>query len=132
MFKGLSGISSLLKQAQEMGGRMQAINQELKSRRATGSAGGEMVTVEVNGLNEVLACRIDQQLIDAGDRELIEDLVASAVNQALTKAKELHAQAMRSLTGGMELPGLDELPGLGEAMKKLLGGGSEDEGKTDD
>ncbi len=126
MFNGLSGISSLLKQAQEMGGRMQAINQELKSRRATGSAGGEMVTVEVNGLNEVLGCRIDQQLIDGGDRELIEDLVASAVNQALTKAKELHAEAMQSLTGGMELPG------LGEAMKKLMGGVPEDEGKTDE
>ncbi len=126
MFKGFSGIGSLLKQAQEMGGRMQAVNQELKSRRATGSAGGEMVTVEVNGLNEVLGCRIDQQLIDAGDRELIEDLVASAVNQALTKAKELHAEAMRSLTGGMELPGLDE------AMKKLMGGVPEDEEKTDD
>ncbi len=125
MFKGISGISSLLKQAQEMGGRMQAINEELRSRRATGSSGGEMVTVEVNGLNEVLGCRIDQQLIDAGDRELIEDLVASAVNQALTKAKELHAEAMQSLTGGMELPGLDE------AMKKLMGGEIEDEGKTD-
>ena len=120
MFKGLSGIGSLLKQAQEMGGRMQAINEELKSRRTSGSAGGEMVTVEINGLNEVLSCRIDQQLIDGGDRELIEDLVASAVNQALTKAKELHADAMKSLTGGMQLPGLDE------AMKKLTGGAIED------
>ncbi len=126
MFKGLSGIGSLLKQAQEMGGRMQAVNQELKSRRATGSAGGEMVTVEVNGLNEVLGCRIDQQLIDGGDRELIEDLVASAVNQALIKAKELHAEAMQSLTGGMELPGLDE------AMKKLMGGQIEIEEETDE
>ena len=111
MFKGLSGIGSLLKQAQEMGGRMQEINEELKTRRATGSAGGEMVTVEVNGLNEVLGCRIDQQLIDAGDRELLEDLIASAVNQALAKAKELHAEAMKSLTGGMQIPGLDEAIG---------------------
>ena len=119
MFKGLTGIGSLLKQAQEMGGRMQEINEDLRTRRATGSAGGEMVTVEVNGLNEILGCRIDQQLIDQGDRELLEDLVASAVNQALTKAKELHAEAMKSLTGGMELPGLDE------AMKKLMGGENE-------
>ncbi len=126
MFKGLSGIGSLLKQAQEMGGRMQAVNEELKSRRATGSAGGEMVTVEVNGLNEVLGCRIDQQLIDGGDRELIEDLVASAVNQALIKAKELHAEAMQSLTGGMQLPGLDE------AMKKMMGGQIEIEEETDE
>ena len=114
MFKGLAGIGSLLKQAQEMGGRMQEIKDELKTRRATGSAGGEMVTVEVNGLNEVLGCRIDQQLIDGGDRELLEDLVASAANQALAKAKEMHAEAMRSLTGGMQIPGLDE------AMEKLM------------
>ena len=114
MFKGLSGIGSILKQAQEMGGRMQEINDELKTRRVTGSAGGEMVTVEVNGLNEVLGCRIDQQLIESGDRELLEDLIASAVNQALTKSKELHAEAMKSLTGGMQIPGLDE------AMEKLM------------
>ena len=114
MFKELAGIGSLLKQAQEMGGRMQEIKDELKTRRTTGSAGGEMVTVEVNGLNEVLGCRIDQQLIDGGDRELLEDLVASAANQALAKAKEMHAEAMRSLTGGMQIPGLDE------AMEKLM------------
>lgn len=126
MFKGLSGIGSLLKQAQEMGGRMQAINEELKTRRTNGSAGGDMVTVEVNGLNEVLGCRIDQQLIDSGNRELIEDLVASAVNQALTKAKELHAEAMQSLTGGMQLPGLEE------AMSKLMGGENEEEDKKEE
>ena len=102
-----------------MGGRMQEIKDELKTRRATGSAGGEMVTVEVNGLNEVLGCRIDQQLIDGGDRELLEDLVASATNQALAKAKEMHAEAMRSLTGGMQIPGLDD------AMEKLMSGDHE-------
>ncbi|MBN2292450.1 MAG: YbaB/EbfC family nucleoid-associated protein [Pirellulales bacterium] len=109
-----------------MGGRMQAINEELKTRRTNGSAGGDMVTVEVNGLNEVLGCRIDQQLIDSGNRELIEDLVASAVNQALTKAKELHAEAMQSLTGGMQLPGLEE------AMSKLMGGENEEEDKKEE
>jgi nucleoid-associated protein EbfC len=115
VFKGLANLGSILKQAQQMGGRMQELGEQLKQQRATGSAGGGMVEVEVNGLAEVLRCRIEQQLITQGDRELIEDLVVTAVNQAVAKTKEMHAEAMQSLTGGMSLPGLDE------AMEKLLG-----------
>jgi len=116
VFKGLTGLSSLLKQAQQIGGRMQELNEELKRRRATGSAGGGMVQVEVNGLIEVLRCRIDEQLIAQGDRELIEDLVATATNQAVAKARQLHTEVMKSLTGDLEIPGLEE------ALGKLLGG----------
>ena len=93
---------------------MKGLSEEMKNRRTTGSAGGGMVEVEVNGLAEVLACRIDEELIVGGDRELIEDLVATATNQALIKAKQLHADAMKELTGGMELPGLED------AMSKFL------------
>ena len=95
MFKGLgnlANIGSLIKQAQQMGGKMQQIGEELKTRRAEGSAGGGMVNVEVNGLGEVLRCRIDPSLITAGDRELIEDLLPPAINQALAKSKDLHAE----------------------------------------
>lgn len=115
MFKGLANLGSLLKQAQQMGGRMQELNERMKTQRATGSSGGGMVEVEVNGLAEVLRCRIDEGLIAGGDRELIEDLVVTAVNQAMTKTKQMHAEAMQSLTGGMSLPGLDE------AMQQFLG-----------
>ena len=108
MFKGLSNLSSLMKQAQQIGGQMQHLGQEMKERRATGAAGGGMVEVEVNGLLEVLKCRIDEQLVAQGDRELIEDLVAAAVNQAIAKGKQLHADAMKELTGGLELPGLQD------------------------
>ena len=128
MFKGLANIGSLLKQAQQMGGRMQELNEQLKQQRATGSAGGGMVEVEVNGLSEVLNCRIEPSLIEQGDRELIEDLVVTAVNQATAKTKQMHAEAMQSLTGGMNLPGLDE------AMENLLSAGgpedAEDEGTS--
>ncbi len=105
-----------MKQAQQIGGRMQDMSEELKGKRATGAAGGGMVEIEVNGLGEVLNCRIDPQLYEQKDHELMEDLIAAAVNQALVKSKQLHAEAMKSLTGGMELPG------LGEAMAKLTGG----------
>jgi len=108
MFKGIANLGSLLKTAQQIGSHMQRLSEEMKNRRATGSAGGGMVEVEVNGLLEVLRCRIDPQLIEQKDRELIEDLVAAAVNQAVAKGKQLHAEALRGLTGGVELPGLNE------------------------
>lgn len=120
MFKGLANLGALLKQAQEFSSRMKGINDELRTRHVTGVAGGGMVEVEVNGLMEVLRCRIDPSLVTQGDRELLEDLVTTAVNQATAKAKELHAEAMKSAAGGMEFPGLDE------AMQKILGGNPPD------
>ena len=115
MFKGFANLGALLKQAQELGGRMKGLNDELRTRRVTGSAGGGMVEVEVNGLVEVLRCHIDPQLVAQDDRELLEDLVVTAVNQAIGKAKQLHTEAIRSLTGGLDFPGLDQ------AMAKFLG-----------
>lgn len=109
MFKKLSNLASMIKQAQQIGGQIQNLSEELKGRRTKGAAGGGMVEIEINGVLEVLSCRIDPQLIEQKDRELIEDLVAAAVNQALTKGKQLHADAMKELTGGLELPGLQEV-----------------------
>jgi DNA-binding YbaB/EbfC family protein len=111
MFKGLGNFATLMKQAQQIGSRMQGLSEELKGRRATGSAGGGMVEIEVNGLGEVLACRIDPKLWDQQDRELLEDLVTSAANQAQAKARELHAEAMQGLTGDLDVPGLQDALG---------------------
>ena len=108
MFKGLSSLGSLIKQAQQIGGQMKEINAELKKRRATGTAGGGMVEIEVNGTMEVLKCHIDEQLSAQDDRELIEDLVVAAANQAIAKARQLHAEAVKELTGGLQVPGLQE------------------------
>jgi DNA-binding YbaB/EbfC family protein len=119
MFKGLGNLAnfgSLLKQAQEMGDRMQGIQNELRSKRATGAAGGGMVEVDVNGLGDVLAVRIDPSLVEKGEREMIEDLLPSAFRAAQAKARELHAEAMQSLTGGVNLPGLQE------ALAQISGG----------
>ncbi|MGI9456367.1 MAG: YbaB/EbfC family nucleoid-associated protein [Aeoliella sp.] len=115
MLKGLGAlgnIGNIMKQAQEMGGKMQALTEELKTKRATGMAGGGMVEVEVNGAGEVLAVRIDPKLTD---REMLEDLLPAAFNAAKAKAQELHQQAMQELTGEMNLPG------LGDALENLGG-----------
>ncbi len=112
MFEGigkLANIGNLLKQAQQMGGRMTQLSEELKAKRVEGSAGGDLVQVEVNGLGELLRCRISPSLIASGDQELIEDLIPAAVNQAIAKSRELHAEAMKSMTEGLNLPGLDSM-----------------------
>lgn len=118
MIKGLSQLANLpamLKQAQEMGGKLQQLHAELKTKKVTGSSGGGLVEVDANGLGEALAVRIDQSLIEKQDRELLEDLLPAAINAAQQKAKELHAEAMQSIAGGMNLPGLgDALKGMGD------------------
>jgi DNA-binding YbaB/EbfC family protein len=109
LFKGITNLAGLLKQAQQVGSRLQQVSDELKQRRATGTAGGGMVEVEVNGLGQVLRLSIDPALVEMKDRELLEDLIPAATNQALAKAKELHAEVIKDLTGGMNFPGLDEV-----------------------
>jgi hypothetical protein len=108
LFKKLANLASLMRQAQEVGSKMQAVNDTLRTQRAVGSAGGGLVEVEVNGLGEVLQVNMDRQLLERGEFEMIESLLPAAVNQAVARAKDLHTQAVQSALGDMELPGLDE------------------------
>jgi len=109
MLKELGSLMGLLGRAGEIQEKMKTMADELRQKRADGTAGGGMVTVEINGAMELLSTKIDPSLMAGGDRELIEDLVTAAVNQAIGKARMMHAEAMQSLTGG--LPGLDGLLG---------------------
>jgi nucleoid-associated protein EbfC len=119
VFKGLSNLGTLIKQAQQIGGQMNQLTEELKKRRTSGAAGGGMVEIEINGVMEALRCHIDPSLIGQNDHELLEDLVVAAVNQAVLKSKQMHADAIRELTGGISLPGLEG------ALQKLTGGEEE-------
>jgi DNA-binding YbaB/EbfC family protein len=126
VFKGLgnlANIGALVKQAQEMGGKMQAIQEELKTKKATGAAGGGLVEVDVNGLSEVLAVRIEPSLIEKGEREMIEDLLPAAFNAAQAKAKQMHAEALQGLAGGLPMGGfadiLSQLPGANPDADKI-------------
>ena len=118
MLKGIGNLAEMMKQAQQMGSMMQGMGERLKSQHVVGSAGGGMVEVEANGAGELLRVTIEQALFDRGDREMIENLLPAAVNQALEKAKQLHADAVKDMTGGMNVPGLDE------ALKQITGGGN--------
>jgi DNA-binding YbaB/EbfC family protein len=117
MFQGPGNFGSIWKQASEFKEQLEKLGAELKNRRTTGASGGGMVEIEINGALEVLRCKIDPQLVAGGDRELLEDLVAAAMNQAVSKGRQLHADALRELTGGLQLPGvqglLEKLGGLG-------------------
>jgi hypothetical protein len=117
MFKGLGQLASLLKNANEIQGRMQEMQESLKRVRASGSAGGGMVTVEMNGQQQVLSCRIEESLFASGDREMVEDLTVAAVNQALEKVRQAAAEEMSRFAGGFDVPG------LGDALAKFSGNG---------
>jgi len=122
MFKGLANFGALLQQARQMGGRMQQLQEELKNRRTVGTAGGSLVEVEANGQMEITRCRLSEQMLAEGDRELMEELIVAATNQALANAKQMQTDAMRELTGGLDLPGLTE------SVSKLFQSGKPEEG----
>ena len=108
MFKSLGNMASMMKQAREMGGRIEEMNKRLSEECIQGSSGAGMVTVEMNGLGDVLKISIEPDLVDKGERELIEDLVRAAVNETREKTKAFHAQMTQEMTAGLEIPGLQE------------------------
>ena len=102
------GMGGLLKQAQKMQKEIERIQNELANLRIEGAAGGGMVTAVANGAQELLEVRIDPEVVDPEDVEMLEDLVLAAVNQALENAKARAESEMSSATGGM----MPNLPGM--------------------
>ncbi len=97
-------IMKILQQAQEMQGRMQKLQEELQAMTLTGTAGGGMVTVEVNGQGTVKRVKLDPSVVNPADTEMLEDLIAVAVADAQRKAQERQQEQMGQLTGGLNLP----------------------------
>ena len=100
------GMGNLFKQAQQMQQKMARLQEELGQRTVEASVGGGMVSVTVNGKNEVLSLKIEPQVVDPDDIEMLEDLVLAGVNEALRKSQEMVSEEMSKLTGGMKIPGL--------------------------
>ena len=97
---------SLFKQAQDMQSKLAEIQEGLAEEKVEVSTGGGMVRVVANGLNEIILVHIDDELINMGDREVLEDLIAGAMNEVQKKVKELAQSEMSKLTGGLKIPGL--------------------------
>ncbi len=108
MFKNLNGFAQMLRNAGSLGERVKEIRASLAEEVATGSAGGDMIRVEISGLGEVRKLRIDPELVAKNDPEMLEELIPAAMNEALAKVRQLHLDKMREATGGIDLPGLDD------------------------
>jgi len=100
------GFGNMMKQAQKLQEQMMALQEEVGRRKVEATAGGGMVTVEANGKQEIVSIKIDPEVVSKDDVQMLEDLVLAACNEALRKSRELVAQEMGKLTGGLKIPGL--------------------------
>ena len=99
-------LGNLMKQAQMMQEKMARVQEEAAAKTVEASAGGGMVTVTANGRMEVVSIKIEKEVVDPADVEMLQDLVAAAVNEALKKAQEMVSEEMSKVTGGLGLPGM--------------------------
>ncbi len=103
---GPGNMQSMLKQAQKMQEDMAAAQAELEEKEYTATSGGNMVEATVNGRHQVLSVKINPDVVDPDDVDMLEDLVCAAVNEAIRAAVADSEQKMGAITGGMNLPGL--------------------------
>jgi DNA-binding YbaB/EbfC family protein len=95
-----------MKQAKKMQERMARLQQELETKTVDASSGGGMVSVVVNGKFEIISLKIEKDVVNADDVEMLQDLVMAAVNEGVRKAQEMTTAEMSKITGGLNIPGL--------------------------
>ena len=106
MLKGMPNMGNLLKKAQQLQEKMAKLQDELSEKTVETSAGGGMVTVIATGKQDIASIKIDPEVVNQEDIEMLEDLVLAAVNDALFQAKQMVNEEMTKLTGGVNIPGL--------------------------
>jgi DNA-binding YbaB/EbfC family protein len=99
-------MNNLMKQAQQMQAKLAMLQNELAEREVEASAGGGMVKAKVNGKQQLLSISINKECVDPNDVATLEELVFTAVNQAMKQSQDMVQQAMSKVTGGMNIPGL--------------------------
>ncbi|MEE8381743.1 MAG: YbaB/EbfC family nucleoid-associated protein [Thermodesulfobacteriota bacterium] len=102
----MKNLGSIMKQAQKMQAQIAKIQEELAQKTVEASAGGGMVSVVASGKQEIVSIKIEPEVVDPKDVEMLQDLVVAAVNEALRKAQEMVAEEMSKVTGGLQIPGL--------------------------
>ena len=103
---GGGNMNQMLKQAQKMQEDMATLQADLESREYTATSGGGMVEVTVDGKHNIKRLKINPEIIDPDDAEMIEDLVTVAVNEAISNAAKTAEEEMGAITGGLNLPGM--------------------------
>lgn len=102
----MANFGNIIKQAQQMQAKMARLQEELAQRTVEASAGGGMVTAVVNGRNELVSLKIEKDVVNPEDVEMLQDLIVAAVNEGVRKAQEMATAEMSKITGGMNIPGL--------------------------
>jgi DNA-binding YbaB/EbfC family protein len=102
----VKGFGNIMKEAQRLQEQLAAMQEEVAKKKVEATAGGGMVTVEANGKQELLAIKIDREVINPDDAQMLEDLVLAACNEALRKSRDMVQQELGKLTGGLKIPGL--------------------------
>lgn len=102
----MKNMNDLLRQAQKMQSKIAEIQEELGSKTVEASAGGGMVTAVANGRGDIVAIKVEKDVVSPEDVEMLEDLVIAAVNEAIKRSREMAQEEMSKLTGGMNIPGL--------------------------
>jgi len=99
-------LGELMQQAQTLQGRMAKMQEEVALKTFDASSGGGMVSVTLNGKQELLAIKIDPEVVHAHDVEMLQDLIMAAVNEGIRKSHAWTSDTLKSLTGGLPIPGL--------------------------
>ncbi len=99
-------MGDIMKQAQALQEQMAKIQEQAASKTVEGTAGGGMVTVTVSGAMQVVSVRVDPEVLKSGDTEMLQDLVMAATNDGIRRSREMMADQMKGLTGGLGIPGL--------------------------
>ncbi|MEE2904563.1 MAG: YbaB/EbfC family nucleoid-associated protein [Myxococcota bacterium] len=99
-------IQEMMRQAQRMKGKIEKIQEEVGNKTVEGTAGGGMVVVVANGKNEIKSVRIEKEVVDPDDIEMLQDLIVAATNQAISRAGEMMQNEVGKVTGGMGIPGM--------------------------
>ncbi len=102
----MKGMANMMKQAQKLQAKVLRLQEELADQTVETASGGGMVKVVANGKQQIVAIRIEKEVIDPDDAEMLQDLVLAAVNDALAKSQEMVTREMGKITGGMNIPGL--------------------------
>jgi hypothetical protein len=102
----MKGMGDMMKQAQKLQARMLKTQEELAEKTVESAAGGGMIKVVANGRQQIVSIRVEKEVVNPEDVEMLQDLILAAVNDALTKSQEMVAAEMGKLTGGLRLPGL--------------------------
>ena len=103
---GNKGMKELMKKAQKMQQDLAKAQEELANKIVEGSAGGGMVKVQMNGKNQIISLKIDKEVVDPEDVEMLEDLIIAAINEAQEKVAKSTEDEMSKLTGGINIPGM--------------------------